>query len=352
LYYFFFITISCFSYASIARITGNQIINKPIIYKDTTINLTEGKWIVNPGGKLTLENCVIYAKITPENPFLIKADYSDLHFYKTIFHITTDKIIPNPLVQSTYNVIVMNHSSLLMEKNFFEINNPYTVELLIAKNNNKKDLFINNNVFKNFHGGIYLYEEKNSKITNNVFDRISFSSVFLSGLSANINNNFFLFSGNLYTGDAIDIVNSNDVYASNNFISSSAGYGIFIKNVKNIVIDKNKISDGASYGIYIDQSELINENIKITNNYIAQNKYGLAGKMINGLYVLNNIFIQSFDNATNRQFWTDNQNLLITVNKLTWINNYYKEAFTQDIAGDNTQALQFVTFPKQGGVIF
>ena len=33
-----------------------------------------------------------------------------------------------------------------------------------------------------------------------------------------------------------------------------------------------------------------------------------------------------------------------------WKNNLYKEAFTQVNGGDNSKSLQFVTFPKFGGV--
>jgi hypothetical protein len=42
--------------------------------------------------------------------------------------------------------------------------------------------------------------------------------------------------------------------------------------------------------------------------------------------------------------------LLPSVTNLTWLNNTYKEAFTQDISGDNTPSLQFVNFPAHGGV--
>jgi hypothetical protein len=62
------------------------------------------------------------------------------------------------------------------------------------------------------------------------------------------------------------------------------------------------------------------------------------------------MFIQRFTDTSLRQFWTNNDNILPNVNSLTWVDNLYKEAFTQVNGGDNTSSLTFVTFPAHGGV--
>ena len=42
--------------------------------------------------------------------------------------------------------------------------------------------------------------------------------------------------------------------------------------------------------------------------------------------------------------------LLRQASHVTWIDNYYKEAYTQDNSEDNTLAQQFVPYPPKGGV--
>jgi hypothetical protein len=83
---------------------------------------------------------------------------------------------------------------------------------------------------------------------------------------------------------------------------------------------------------------------------MALNRYGLTGGEISQLTVTNNTFIQKFAVSSLRQYWTNNDNLLPQVSNFTWSDNIYKEAFTQEVPGNNTNALQFKSFPKQGGV--
>jgi parallel beta-helix repeat protein len=359
--------ISSFAYSEV--ITGNQIISSPTEYKNTTLDMTNGRFTINPGGTLTLDNCVVNIKISAANPFFATLNKDALNIKKSTFNVTTDGITPNSNNQAIYDLIRVNdNGALSITDSNFAVDSFYTVGFLVTQNLTNSGFVISNNVIKNFHGGIYLSGVTNTTISNNKFDRVSFANVYFSGNLAEINNNILTFPGNLALGDGIDLVNSNSINVHHNIIASSAGYGIMIMGSQNININNNKITDGFSYGIFIrnpssfskdkylsqlyrkPKSQFNNDNITISNNYIEQNRYGLSGETINNLIAINNIFIQHFDDNSVRQFWTNNDNLLPFVSNLTWSGNYYKEAFTQEVPGDNTNALQFVTFPAHGGV--
>jgi hypothetical protein len=94
-----------------------------------------------------------------------------------------------------------------------------------------------------------------------------------------------------------------------------------------------------------------NTNITVTNNYLSQNRYGFAAQGVDSLFVANNFFIQAFDNSQDRIFWTNNANLIVDVTSLTWTNNFYKEAYSQDVPGDNSKSNALVVFPTTGGVL-
>lgn len=365
----FFLAVSSISYAATITITGNHIITTPTVYQNSTLEMSDGRFTINAGGSLTLDNCVVNIKISPTNPFLVLANQGNINFNKTVFNVTSEGITPNPSTRSAYNLIDINIGNLSLTDNAFTINNEYTVGVLTTQNSPNNGFVITNNSFKHFHGGIYLSQVMNPMINNNKFERVSFANIYFSGSLAQISNNFLAFPGNVAVGDGIDLVNANSVTISNNIISSSAGYGILMMGAQNISINNNKITDGFSYGIYIrnpalltskDQylkqlykktkAQLTNNTITLTNNYIEQNRYGLAGETVDNLIVTNNIFIQRFDDSSVRQFWTNNDNLLPFASNLIWSSNYYKEAFTQEVPGDNTNALQFLVFPEHGGV--
>jgi parallel beta-helix repeat protein len=362
------LSISNLVYADVV-ITGNQIITTPTLYKDTTLDMTNGRFTINPGGTLTIENCIVNVKISPTNPFFATLYKDALTLKKNIFNVVSDGITPDSNIQSAYTLIRVNDTaSLSITDNSFVVDKAYTVGFLTTQNTPNNGFVISNNVVKNFHGGIYLSGLTNTTIHDNKFDRVSFANIYLSGSLAEIDNNIFTFPGNLAVGDGIDLVNANSVNLHHNIIASAAGYGIMMMGSQNITLNNNKITDGFSYGIFIRNPGLVskdkylsqlyrktkpqfsNDNISISNNYIAQNRYGLTAETINNLIVINNMFIQHFDDSSVRQFWTNNDNLLPFVSNLTWSNNYYKEAFTQEVPGDNTNALQFVSFPEHGGV--
>jgi parallel beta-helix repeat protein len=364
------LALSSLTYANTIVITGNNIINTPTSYTNVTLDMTNGRFTINPGGTLTLQNCIVNIAISPSNPFFATLNKDALTLEKNVFNVTSDAITSDPNTQSVYALINVNDSGhLSITDNTFKVNKLYTVGFLVTQNNPTNGFIISNNFFKNFHGGIYLAASTNPTISNNTFETVSFSNIYFSGTLAQINDNIFSFPGNLTMGDGIDVVNADSVNIHNNQIASSSGYGIMMMGAKNITVDSNKITDGLSYGIFIrtpasplkkdnylsqlyrkSKSLINNDNITITHNYIEQNRYGLSGEIINNLIVINNIFIQRFDDSSVRQFWTNNTNLLPSVSNLTWSSNYYKEAFTQDVPGDNTNALQFVPFPEYGGV--
>jgi parallel beta-helix repeat protein len=242
--------------------------------------------------------------------------------------------------------------------------------LLQTKTATTSNFNITQNTIKHFHGGLYLNNSNNATVSGNTFWNVSYSNIYNSGQLNNFNNNVFYFPGNLKFGDAFDLVNANGININNNIISSSSNYGIYIMGGQNISIDNNKIVDGLSYGISIATpstlkvnnktlSEILsnkklkllsNSNIIITNNYISLNRYGLSGGIMDQLIVTGNTFIQRFSDSSIRQYWTNNDILLPSASNVTWLNNFYKEAFTQDVPGDNSNSLSFITFPQHGGV--
>lgn len=216
----------------------------------------------------------------------------------------------------------------------------------LATNN----IHITDNFIDNLHGGILLRNTHHALIRNNRFQRTSSSNIFIiEGTDTLIEKNTILFAGNNNVGDSIDVVNSDHINLFQNYIASDSCYSIVISGSKNIIIHQNKILGGITYAIYLTPA--LNTNVTVTNNYFLQNRYGLAGKSIDGLIVKNNLFVQRFRDNASRQFWTNNDLLFRDTANLTWQNNFYKEAYSQDMNGNNKQASKLVEFPLHGGVV-
>ncbi len=368
----FIFLVTPLTYAETIKINGNQVITKSIKYKNVRLDMTHGNFIIKNNADIDIENSVVDVTISPTNPFYIYLTNGSLTLKNNTFNVVSSGITQNPNAQSPYKLIKVDKGDVTITDNTFTIDIPYTVELFTTNVNYVTNGFeISRNKIKNFHGGIYLSKCNNAEINDNVFSNVSYSNIFNNGNVNNYRGNVFLFPGNLKLGNAFDIVNSDTVNIVDNIISSGSNYGVFILGSRNIVLDNNKITDGLSYGIFIQTPSLsniskdkylvsllpkqkinfyANDNITITNNLIAQNRYGLAGGVINHLTVEKNTFIQKFADTRTRQFWTNNTILLPSVSNLTWTKNLYKEAFTQEVPGNNTIALQFVTFPTHGGV--
>lgn len=351
---------------------GNQIIQTPTTYNNVTLDLTDGRFTINPGGSLKITNSIVNIQLSPSNPFFVQMMQGALDLQNNKVNVTVSGIPQTPDTLATRQLIKIQQGGINLKQNSFTINTPFTVGFLSTQSAPTTGFRIEGNSINNFHGGVYLFNSTYAEVNHNKFSNVSFSNIFNNANVNRFNGNLFIFPGNLHLGNAIDILNSDCIKLTNNIISSSSNFGISITGGNDIIVQNNKITDSKDFAIIINSPTLAeisknkyllqfmpskkismmnNSNITISYNYIEQNKYGLTAGIVDSLTVLNNIFIQRFNDPTSRQFWTNNDNLLPNVAHLTWSNNEYKEAFTQDNEGDNTLSLQFVSFPKQGGVV-
>ncbi len=364
------LVISSVCFAGPIVINGNVVIDKPTTYQNVVIDMSHGRFTINAGGSLKIDNSTINSTISPANPFMVTMTDGSLTLSNNKVNVASTGITPDPTVKSSYPLLVVQTGKVDISNNAFINSNPYSVEFFETQINETHELVIAHNVIKNFHGGLYLTNSHNDNISDNEFDFVSFANIFNSeSNNTKIERNLFSFPGNLKAGDAIDVINSKQLNIADNIIASSASYGIFVMGGQKLFITENQITDGKSYGIYIQTPSLAaikksylasalkkelkpvdNSNIVINNNYIEQNRYGLAGGVVNQLIVTDNVFIQRFQDNSTRQYWTNNDVLLPLATDFTWLNNFYKEAFTQEVPGDNSNTLQFVPFPKTGGV--
>lgn len=348
---------------------GNQVITTPTSYDNESIDLTDGRFTVNTGGFLTIKNSTVDITISPTNPFFITLNSGGINLKNSTINVKVSGIPQNSELKALYKLIDIAQGNVSITQNNATIDTPFTVSFLETQGIAATTGFIiSQNNINMFHGGLYFSNANNATITDNSFMNVSFSNIYNDGNLNNYNGNSFVFPGNLKSGNAFDIVNSDGITISNNVISSGANFGISIMGGNNVIIDNNKITDSKSYAINIQSSMLKkdkylpqlvsskklrllpNSNIVISNNYIAQNRFGLTGSTVDNLIVTNNTFIQRFTDSSIRQYWTNNDNLLSAITNLIWVNNTYKEAFTQNNEGDNTPSLQFVEFPAHGGV--
>lgn len=370
-------TLFTFSSAMAIDIHGNQVINTVKNYSNTHLDMTDGRFTIATGGILNILNSTIDITISATNPFFINLMNGKINLNNNIITVKSSSITQTPSTKALYELIKVVSGEVILLKNDFKVDTAYTVGLFETGNTNATNGFVfDSNKIENFHGGIYLYQANNSKITGNIFTDVSFSNIYHNGSLSNITGNIFNFPGNLRFGNALDIVDSDSLTVKDNIISSGSNEGITITGGNNIFIDDNKITDCRSYGIKINSPVMAeirknqsllpfitakkfntkmrfgsNSNILISNNYIALNRYGLTANMVSDLIVTKNHFIQKFSDSSIRQYWTNNDNLLMGVSNLTWLDNFYKEAFTQENGGDNTPALKFVEFPAHGGVV-
>ena len=350
---------------------GNQVIKSAVSYNNTTLDLSDARFTLENGGSLSVNNSTVNVTISEDNPFFVQIENGKLTLKNSKVNVKVNGILQTPNDKAKHQLINIKQGDVDIASNAFKVDTPFTVSLLETVGKPTAGFTINHNSIRGFHGGLYLVNSSSDEVNDNEFMNVSFSNIYNNGNLNQFDSNVFLFPGNLSSGNAFDLVDSEGVTIAHNLISSSAGNGISITGGNNIIIDDNKIMDGKSYAITINTPTLDtlhqdrylvqlthnmnhplkpNNNIVITNNYFAQNKYGLTGGVINSLLVTNNVFIQRFTDTSIRQFWTNNDNLLPDVANLAWTDNLYKEAFTQDITGDNKPSLQFVSFPAHGGV--
>jgi len=366
----YLISIALFIFSNVTYATtdividGRQVIDKPTSFSNVVIDMTHGRFKIVKGGSLKIENSTINSNLYFDNPYTIDLEHGSLFLKNNKINIDASMIKSNKLGLAKHEVFKVNKGKVELIQNDIWVNTSYSVGLLNTTDTETSGLKLSNNTIKNFHGGFNITNANNTEIIGNIFENVSSININVVNTTnaTKIQNNIFYFPGNLVAGDAIDVINSSGVTISDNIVASSANYGIYIMGGQNIFIDNNKISDGYGYGIYIDTPSSIakavskmnymaNSNIVISNNYLAQNRYGLSGGVVDNLIVSNNFFIQRFIDNTTRQYWTNNDNLLPLATNLTWLNNLYKEAFTQEVPGDNSNTLKFVSFPRSGGVL-
>lgn len=372
------LSVTKMAYAETIVIYPNTVVSFSKTYTNVTLDLSKGSFIIKNNAKLTIKNCNIIGTLSIDNPILFNVDTGTLDISNTQANITTLNLPEHPTTQSLQYVITMNQGKLYLNSNTFKIDKSFTAGFAITNANIPTTGFqITNNIFEKFHGVLYLLASDNALISDNMFGNNSYGHIVLISNNSSILRNTIAFSGNDHLGNSMDIIDSSSINIRDNLLLTPTCHGIYVLNSHNLLIDSNRIFGGITYAmnIYTYAETPSNENIKtdndyikvllstyklkntisnnitITNNFMSQNRYGIAASDVDGLVVSNNYFIQRFTDSDSRKFWTDNSNLLKNVTNLTWSNNLYKEAYTQAISGDNSQSNKFVVFPQTGGVV-
>lgn len=373
-----FFSLITISYAEIITVQPNTIIDKNTNYKHVILDFSQGNFIVKNNATLTIENSQIIGHISPVNPFIINLESGKLFFNHNQVSMNAD-IPKQENLPALYYFFRIFKGIANINFNNFTLNQLFTVGLLTTLANSEGSIHFTHNQVQQFHGGLLINNIAEIKVIENEFKRVSSSNVFIIGSSGTeITGNRFLFSGNGNVGDAIDLFYVSHGTIKQNYIVSGSCYGIFILDSQHILLTENHISSGITYGLFlangqesindfnqkilnqvIDRKQLAgythaktaNAAITLSKNYFILNRYGMAGRTINGLTVKDCIFIQRFEDDLSRTFWTNNDNLLLNVTDLVWENNFYKEAFTQYIGGSNSKSYKFIVFPAHGGVV-
>jgi parallel beta-helix repeat protein len=373
----FLLTVTKTVYAETIVIYPNTVVSFSKTYNNVTLDLSKGSFIVKNNAKLTIKNCNIIGTLSVTNPILFNIDTGTLDISNTQANITTLNISPHSTTQSLQYVISMNQGKIYLNGNTFKIDKTFTAGFLITNAAIPTTGFqITNNLFEKFHGVLYLLASDNALISDNILTNNSYGHIVLISNNSSILRNTIAFAGNNRLGNSMDIIDSSNINISNNILLTPTCHGIYVLNSHNLLIDSNRIFGGITYAmnIYTYAETPTNDNMKadtdyikallstyklkntisnditITNNFMSQNRYGVAASDVDGLVVSNNYFIQRFTDNDSRKFWTDNSNLLKNVTHLTWTNNLYKEAYTQSMSGDNSNSNKFVVFPQIGGV--
>ena len=204
--------ISSLSFAQTIVVTGSRVIDKPTKFENVTLDLSKGNFIIKQNGVLEIDNSVVNVSISADNNFFSSLNNGHLVLKNNVFNVKASGIAPNATAPAAYQLIQVNQGTLNLTSNQFTIDTAYTVGFLTTNPSFTTDGFkINQNSFRNFHGGLYLYNSNDADVNDNTFDNVSFANVLNVGNMGNYQRNIFTFPGNLNSGDAFDIVNSNGV---------------------------------------------------------------------------------------------------------------------------------------------
>ena len=364
----------CFAQTIIVQ--PNTVIYQPKTYSNVTLDMSQGSFVVINNATLTIENSTVQGTLSVDNPVLITVDGGNIKLSNNKVMVNASSLPQHPLTQSMQYVMKVGQGNVNLENNSFSVNQPFAAGLLITTEGVYTTGFsIVGNKFHHFHGAVYLINSNNAVVKDNVFLANSYGNLVLIGDNGQIIHNSITFSGHDHLGDSMDIIDSNNVLIKKNLLTNPTCHGIYILNSHDLQIDDNRIDGGITYAVNIESipaaltasaiannaylqkivanykvNHIISDKITISNNYISQNRYGIAATDVDALTVQNNYFIQRFNQDSSRQFWTNNSILFNQVTNLNWTNNFYKEAYTQDINGDNSRSNQFVPFPSTGGV--
>lgn len=358
-------------------IAPNTVISSPVTYKNVTLDMSNGSFIIRNDATLTIKNSKIKGTLSKDNPILISLEKGNINLTNNIVDIQTMGLDQHPMSQSLQYVIQVAFGNVIMTDNTFSIDQSFTAGLLITSANFATNGFqILRNSFDKFHGVLYLVSSNSALVADNTFTRNTYGHIVNIGDNNQILRNKIFYSGNNRLGNAIDIINSNNTIISKNEMYTPTCHAIYLINSHGVTIDRNRIVGGITYAVnllsfpegvvkgnvdeylkdYINVNKKVaslnSSDISITNNYMGQNRFGLAATDIDNLLVRDNIFIQRFKDADARAFWTDNNILFKNVTNLTWTNNVYKEAYSQTVNGDNTHSDVIIPFPETGGIHF
>lgn len=354
-------------------VAPNTVISHNTTYNNATLDMNGGNFIVTNNATLTISNSVINGTLSKKNPLLINVDAGNLKLLNNQGHIKVSNVLPHPTTQSLQYVVQLGTASAVLNGNSFDMDKPYASGFLITTASiPTSGINISGNKFMGFHGVLYLVGTDGAVVENNKLIKNSYGNIVIIGSNGKVVGNTIAFSGVNRLGNSVDVIDSNDVLVSKNTLLTPTCHGFYIFNSRNVTVDNNKIFGGITYGmnvltypekidgddkIYLKHllanrslKNTMSQNITITNNLMAQNRYGIAGSDVQGLNVKNNVFIQRFDDHFARKFWTNNAILLQNVSSLSWDNNVYKEAFSQIVDGNNSNAFHTVPFPVTGGV--
>jgi len=358
-------------YAKTINVQPNTIISQPTKYSNVTLDMTGGSFIIKNNAILTIENSVINGNLSKNNQVLITVDTGTLNLKNDQVNIKAVNLTQHPTTQSFQYVMQVALGTVNLDGNTFTIDKPFSAGLLITTASILTTGFnITHNTFQRFHGVLYLIGSDQAVISDNIFNKNSYGNLVTIGNNNQIIRNTIYFSGNDHLGNSMDIIDSNNVTIKDNRLFTPTCHGIYVMNSRNLLIDSNRITGGITYAMnilsYPETPEMdnyvktllahykvknpVSTNITISNNYMGQNRFGIAASDVDGLVVTNNYFVQRFADKDARKFWTDNSILLTDVNNLSWTNNFYKEAFSQDNSGDNSKSMQLLSFPITGGV--
>lgn len=367
------------SYANTIIIHPNTVISFPKTYDGATLDMSNGSFIIKNHATLTIQNSSVYGTISESNPVLISVEDGNVNLNNNQVSITASGITQHPLTQSLQHVIQLALGNVNIAGNSFSIDQPFSAGFLITTSSiPTTGLQITNNTFSQFHGVLYLIASDNALVSDNIFKNNTYGNIVNIGNNSKIVHNTIAFSGNNRLGNSIDVIDSDNVLISKNILLTPTCHGVYVINSHHLTIDSNRIYGGITHamtiltypetsatlpgakGMHLEyltnilaqhkMRNSLSSTITVSNNFMSQNRYGLAGMDIAGLTVQNNTFIQRFSDDASRKFWTNNNILLKNVTGLSWTNNLYKEAYSQTMGSHNPNTTIIVPFPASGGI--